>query len=389
MLMTLVVATSCATAEKKPAIDEKTPMVLHKADYEALPGWAQDDHAAALRAFARSCGRIARLEPARPFSRNIQAGTIGDWQKICAAMPADDKAAGDAAAARAFFERSFEPYAARAQDGPAEGLFTGYYEASLRGSLVRQGPYQYPLHRRPADLVMVELGDFREELKGQRIAGRVRDGKLAPYEERARIVAGDWPHGGDDNVLVWVDDPVDAFFLQIQGSGVVTMEDGTAMRVGYDGQNGHVYYAIGRELVKRGLMAKEDVSMQSIRAWLAAYPDQAGELMDMNRSYVFFRVLEGDGPLGAENVVLSAGRSLAVDSGKMAYGVPVWVDLGAPVAEEGPIRRLMVAQDTGGAIRGAVRGDVYFGYGERAEYLAGKMKARGRYWLLLPRVMTH
>ncbi|MBU0800708.1 MAG: murein transglycosylase A [Alphaproteobacteria bacterium] len=378
-LMVLVLA-SCTTAEAPPATDEKTPMVLQPVSFADLPDWKNDDHASALATFAKSCARINKIDAARAFSKNIAAGTIGDWQKICAQLPGVTDA-------RAFFETHFVPHAARAEGGSDVGLFTGYYEATLRGSRTKQGPYQYPLHSRPADLVMVELGEFREDLKGQRIAGRVADGKLKPYEDRAKIVAGQWPH--NDQVLVWVDDPVDAFFLQIQGSGVVQLDDGSLMRVGYDGQNGHVYYAIGRELVKREILSKDEVSMQSIRAWLEQNPDQAMDFMNLNKSYVFMRALDGDGPLGAENVVLTPGRSLAVDSGKMAYGVPVWVDLGAPTDGEAPIKRLMVAQDTGGAIRGAVRGDVFFGYGERAEHLAGLMKAKGRYWILLPQQITN
>lgn len=365
---------------EKAADDNAAALVLTPVTFAALPGWTADDQTQALGALGRSCARIMKADPAKPFSKNIAAGTNADWQAVCAGLP-------PAMDARTWFEQNFTPYAAQAEGGGAEGLFTGYYEASLRGSRTRHGAYQYPLHARPADLVMVELGDFRDELKGQRIAGRVTDGKLKPYEDRAQIVAGQWPHEKDAQVIAWVDDPVDAFFLQIQGSGVVQMDDGTALRVGYDGQNGHVYYAIGRELVKRGVLAKEDVSMQSIRAWLAANPQEAPGLMNLNKSYVFFRALDTEGPVGAENVVLTPGRSLAVDNGKHAYGVPVWVELGAPAAGEERINRLMVAQDTGGAIKGAVRGDVFFGYGERAEQMAGVMKARGRYWLLLPKTV--
>jgi membrane-bound lytic murein transglycosylase A len=225
---------------------------------------------------------------------------------------------------------------------------------------------------------MVDLGEFRPELKGQRIAGRVADGRLRPYEERAKIVAGKLP-AGQDVPLLWVDDPVDAFFLEIQGSGRVLLDDGSTVRVGFDGQNGQVYYAVGRELVKRGLYTKDEVSMQTIRAFMAAHPGEAQELMNLNKSYVFFKTLEGDGPIGGQGAPLTPGRSLAIDHGKLPYGVPVYVDA-AP-----ELRQLMVTQDTGGAITGAVRGDVFFGYGKQAEERAGKMKARGKYWLLLPK----
>jgi len=229
---------------------------------------------------------------------------------------------------------------------------------------------------------MVQLGEFREDLKSRRIAGRVVDGKLKPYETREDIVAGNWPH--NEEVLVWVDNPIDAFFVQIQGSGVVQMNDGSVMRIGYAGQNGHVYSAIGRELIERGEITKENVSLQSIRAWLEANPDQADEIMNTNASYVFFRELEGEGPLGGEGIALTAGRSLAIDRSLISYGVPLWTDIQPPVEGIGTIRRMMIAQDTGGAIRGPVRGDVFWGFGARAESLAGPMKSKGRYWVLLP-----
>lgn len=370
---------ACTTVEKHTEVADDAKMVISPVSFAALDGWAGDDHAAALTAFRKSCGRILKADAAKPFSKNIAGGVFGDWQPACGA-------AQSAIDARAFFETWFTPYAAVAEGGSATGLFTGYYEASLKGSRTRHGAYQTPLHKRPPDLVMVELGEFRDELKGQRIAGRVIDGKLKPYEDREKIVAGQWPH--DDNVLVWVDDAVDAFFLQIQGSGAVDLDDGTVMRVGYDGQNGHAYYAVGRELVKRNILPKEKVSMQSIREWIAANPGEAASFMNLNKSYVFMREVTGEGPLGAENIALTPGRSLAVDNGRMAYGVPVWLDAGAPVAGAAPVRRLMIAQDTGGAIRGPVRGDVFFGHGPEAEAHAGEMKAQGRYWLLLPKVMT-
>lgn len=354
---------------------EDAKLDLKPVSFAALPGWESDDLKGLKEAFNRSCTRILKQAPDKQVGPDGIGGTFSAWQAACRALP-------DAPDMRTFFEQHFTPYEASGA-GSTRGLFTGYYEASLRGSRTRQGPYQTPLYKRPADLIMVELGEFREELKGQRIAGRVVDAKLKPYEDRAAIEAGKWPH--NDEALVWVDDPVDAFFLHIQGSGRLLLDDGTQMRVGYDGQNGHIYYAVGRELIKRGEMDKDNVSMQSIRAWLAAHPDQAAELMNINPSYVFFREMEKDGPEGGEGVTLTPLRSLAVDRSKIPYGVPVWLDIGEPVPDAAPLRRLMVAQDTGGAIRGPVRGDVFWGYGPQAEAAAGEMKAEGRYWLLLPK----
>lgn len=363
-----------------PPTDEKTPLVLERTSFSALPGWQDDRQDEALAALARSCARIMKKDPATIFGPDHIGGTYGDWQPACKALPNVPPAD-----ARRFFEHFFQPYQATAGGKTDKGLFTGYYEAGLKGSMTRHGPYQTPLYKRPDDLVMVDLGAFREELKGQRIAGRVQGAHLKPYEDRADIEAGAWPHTAADDVLVWVDDPIGAFFLHIQGSGRIDLDDGSVLRVGYDGQNGHPYYAIGRELIARGELTKESVSLQTIRAWLEAHPAQATEIINTNASYVFFRALTGDGPLGGEAIALTPERSLAIDRSKMPYGVPIWLALDPPTDGEAPVRRLMMAQDTGGAIRGAVRGDVFWGHGPRAEYLAGHMKSEGRMWLLLPK----
>ena len=366
---------SCATPP-----EEKPPLVLKPAAFSDLPGWGQDDLAQAAPALLKSCERMMKAAPEKTFGPIPEAGVYAKWQQACldfAALPLKDSRS-----IKQFFEQRFQPFEVRAGD-EENGLFTGYYEASLRGSRTRHGPYNIPLYERPDDLVMVDLGEFRENLKGERIAGRVMGGNLKPYEDRAAIVAGNWPH--NDKVLVWVDDPVDAFFVQVQGSGVVQMDDGSTMRIGFAGQNGHIYSAIGRELIKRGHLTKDNVSMQAIRQWLGANPGEGAEVMNTNRSYVFFKVLEGEGPLGGENVALTPGRSLAIDRSLLPYGLPLWVDIDYADAAGRPLRRLMMAQDTGGAIRGPVRGDVFWGYGPQAEALAGPMKADGRYWVMVVR----
>ncbi len=375
-LFFVCVLAGCAAVQQP---DKTTiPLVLKPASFSDLPGWTADNQAQALPAMRKTCERIFKKSATQNFGILPEAGAYGDWQVICQELlllPPENLPV-----VRAFFESRFQPYLATAAGDP-KGLFTGYYEASLRGSRTRQGAYQYPLYARPDDLVMVNLGEFRDELKGQRIAGRVMDGNLKPYEDRAEIVAGRWPH--NDKALVWIDNAVDAFFVQVQGSGVVRLDDGSVMRIGYAGQNGHIYYAIGRELIKRGALTKDNVSMQAIREWLAANPEQADDVMNTNRSYVFFRELLSDGPVGGEGVTLTARRSLAIDHSKIPYGVPVWLQTDDPA-----LQRLMVAQDTGGAIRGAVRGDVFWGYGPEAEKMAGPMKASGQYWLLLPKTIA-
>jgi membrane-bound lytic murein transglycosylase A len=268
-----------------------------------------------------------------------------------------------------------------ADNGETEGLFTGYYEAELHGSLTRDDRFSVPLYRRPDDLVSVDLGQFRPSLKGQRVAGRVAGGRLVPYATRVQIEAGALAGRGLE--LAWVDDPVDAFFLAIQGSGRVILPDGQALRVGYDGENGQPYVTIGRVLASEGVPA-DQITMPFLRRWIVDHGPEGVALMDKNPSYIFFRELKGDGPLGAQGVALTPGRSAAVDRGFVPLGVPLWVDTTDPVDPSGRLRRLFVAQDVGGAIRGPVRADLFFGYGPDAANHAGLMKGRGSSWLLLP-----
>ena len=385
LLPFIALIASCSTPSIPPSSvseeqQEKPQLVLKQTSFADLPGWDRDNLQTFSSAFRRSCERINRAAPDKKFGALDAAGNHSKWQAPCARFLALNNP--DNRTLHQFFEQNFAPHAVYANDDPI-GLFTGYYEASLKGSRTKSPLYNTPLYARADDLVMVQLGEFRDELKGQRIAGRVVGGNLKPYETRTQIVNGDWPH--NDKVLVWVDSPVDAFFVQIQGSGIVEMNDGTTMRIGYAGQNGHPYYAIGRELIKRGALTKENVSMQSIRAWLENNPDQAAEIMNTNESYVFFKELEGAGPIGGEGIALTAGRSLAIDRSLLSYGMPVWTDIEAPLPNAPRLQRLMVTQDTGGAIRGPVRGDVFWGYGETAERLAGPMKSQGRYWILLPK----
>lgn len=380
LLFTFLLA-GCASTQTEVQTEEPEILNLSQARFSDLPDWKNENFIDFAQAYNRSCARILKRDSQGLFGVSEEFGKAQEWQIACRKFEKIDTQ--NALAIRTFFEENFTPYMARANNNP-EGLFTGYYEASLRGSRLKQGVYQYPLRARPDDLVMVDLGQFRDELKGQRIAGRVKGGNLKPYETHAQINAGQLP-AAQDKVLVWVDNPVDAFFLQIQGSGVVYFEDGTTMRVGYAGQNGHPYYAIGRELVKRGELSKENVSMEAIRNWLAANPSEARALMETNKSYVFFTEINGEGPKGGEGVALTAQRSLAIDRSLIPYGMPVWLSAESPQENGGMLNRLMVTQDTGGAIRGPVRGDFFWGYGKAAENMAGQMKSKGRYWFLMPK----
>ncbi|MDB5407183.1 MAG: murein transglycosylase [Rhodospirillales bacterium] len=376
--MSLLAALAVAACAPKPPPPDH--LTLAPTGFAQLPGWAEDAQGEAVVALRRSCDAFAKLADDAAIGPGGLAGKAADWRAPCAAAAQVDPA--DAMAARRYFETAFVPFAL-ANNDERTGLFTGYYEAELHGSRLRDGKFTTPLLKRPPDLVMVELGLFRPAWRGERIAGRVEAGQLKPYASRAEIERGALAQRKLE--LFWVDDPVDAFFLQIQGSGRVILTDGSVVQLGYDGQNGQAYVPIGRLLADRGLLPREDVSMQSIRAWLAGHPDDAAALMNENPSYVFFRELHGDGPLGAQGVVLTPGRSLAVDRSFLALGVPLWLDAADPAEARGRLRRLVIAQDTGGAIRGPVRGDVFWGYGAAAAARAGTMKDRGSYYMLLPR----
>lgn len=357
-------------------VEKKAPLELTRVRFDALPGWTTDSQGAALAALQRSC-RKGIPDTAATRAVGIAAA---DWRAPCAAATGIDT--GDDGAARAYFERWFRPFRATGGNAP-DGLITGYFEAELRGSRMRTGRYTTPIYRLPDDHVSADLAQFDPALKGKRIVGRVVDGRLRPYFTRGDIAAGALAGRGLE--LFWLDDPIDAFILHVQGSGRVILPDGAVAQIGYAGNNGRPYRSIGRELIARGALKPDAASWQEIRAWIAANPDKAATLLAVNRRFIFFREIAGDGPIGASGVALIPGRSLAVDPRFVPYGLPVWLETTWPNAPDKPLRRLMVAQDTGSAIRGPLRADFFWGYGPDALALAGRMKSRGRFVLLLPR----
>ena len=384
LIVLLLVATGVWYFQVKPPTEDN--LILKKAEFTDLPGWKDEEFAGFSPAFFKSCAKIATLPESRQMGGNGMAGTAGDWQPLCAAALALPP---EGAMMRGFFEKNFTPFKIT-NNKQKTGLFTGYYEASLKGSRELKAPYLTALYLRPPELVMVDLGRFRKELKGQRIAGKVVNGDLLPYPDRTGIEKGALKDR--ELELVWVDSDIDAFFLHIQGSGLVEMDDGSALRVGYAAQNGHPYFAIGRDLIEKGYVSREEMSMQAIRSWLEENPDKAAELMQKNASYVFFRELGTGGPIGAQGVELTPERSLAVDRKWMPLGVPLWlVTEVAPAtssAEVEKFERLMMAQDTGGAIVGPVRGDVFWGHGDYAYDMSGGMKSDGELWILLPNALA-
>ncbi len=346
------------------------PLKLSRAAFSELDGWATANPQGALAAFQRSCATLA----GKPDSEAMgtYGGTLADWRAPCAAA-----AKTDPAQARRFFEFWFQPVAVTA--GRVQtGRFTGYFEPEIKGSRSKHGAYQVPVYAKPDDLIQVDLGAFRPTLQGERIAGRIDGAKLVPYPARADIEA----HGLNAKILFYTDDPVELFFLHIQGSGRVTFDDGSTARVAYAAQNGQPYTAIGKTLIARGV-PKNGMSLQVIRAWLKSHPADAAAVMNTDASYVFFAEQQlGDprlGAKGAQGVALTPKASVAVDTRIHGLGTPFFV------AGPAPLGRVLIAQDIGGAIRGVVRGDVYFGYGEQAEQQAGTMNQPGRFFALLPK----
>lgn len=378
-LQTFLLIAFLAVASCAPKPETIKSFRIEPVGFSALSGWRNDNQAAALPALRASCRKLAK----RPVGAAVGTDWIGlsggDWRGPCKAMPEDSV---DAETARAFLQEWFRPYKVSGAEG-SEGLFTGYFEAELTGSRRRQNASQVPLYKVPRDHVTVDLGQFDQKLKGKRFVGRVAGRNLVPYHKRGAIDDGALKGQGAE--LIWADDPIDVFLMHIQGSGRVSLRDRTVMRVGFAGHNGHGYRSIGRVLIQRGELQRGQASWGHIRQWIESHPQQARALLAENPRYIFFRNIHGKGPIGAQGVELTTGRSLAVDRRYIPLGVPVWLSTRWPTDASRPLERLMVAQDTGAAITGPVRGDFFWGHGKEALRLAGNMKSRGVYFALLPK----
>ena len=333
--------------------------------WEDLPGWRDDDVAAALAPFLLSCKALG----ARP-----------EWRAVCAEAASLPPRAD---AVRNFFETRFQPHEVVNPDRSRNGLVTGYYEPLLKGSRRTSADFPHAVFGVPDDLIVIDLGELYPELKAMRLRGRIEGRKLVPYYSRAELSGRERELA--PKTLFWVADPIELFFLQIQGSGRIELEDGSRVRVGYADQNGHPYRSIGRWLADQGQLPLDQTSMDGIKNWARTHPQRLVELLNANPSYVFFRELpaaEG-GPPGALGVPLTPGRSIAVDPRNIPLGAPVFLATTQPLSTT-PLNRLVFAQDTGGAIRGAVRADYFWGFGPAAGAEAGRMKQSGRMWVLLP-----
>ena len=370
-----VLLAACKTAPvvKQPVATPPTTAVVPPATlftlskWEVLPEWSTLDLTPAWVALLQSC-RVLKTKP--------------QWQSVCAGTELVDK--NDSVAQRKFYEDKLAPFQIFNPDGSENGVITGYYEPLLKGSRFKSERFSYPLYAAPDDMLEIDLGDAYPQLKGQRLRGRLSGKKVVPYYKRAEIEAGTESLKGRE--LFWVESAVELFFLQIQGSGRIELVDGRQIKVGYAEQNGHPYVSIGKKLIEMGEMKLEDASMQGIKAWGEKNPNKLMALLDLNPSYVFFRELPEHltAPLGALGVPLTNEYSIAIDPKSIPLGSPVFLATTHPNTST-PLNRLMLAQDTGGAIRGPTRADFFWGFGDKAGEQAGRMKQQGRMWVLFPK----
>ena len=365
----------CGRAAAEPLRISDT--MIEPASYAALDGWNDDDHAAALKTFRASCQPILRRRARAMMGRHFEEAL----RQACERLGKIDASADDAEAKR-FFEENFRPVRI-ARLGEEAGFLTGYYEPEVEGRRTPSDEFNVPVYRQPGFFARLRaaVGKLLRHRIGRRDAATL---------DRGAIEDGALKDRGLE--LCWLKDPVDAFFIQIQGSARVRLEDGKLMRINYDASNGLPYTPIGRILIERGIIPRDQMSMDAIRTYFAEEPEDAREIMRLNKSYAFFREVSGLAPdaepAGAQGVNLTRGRSIAVDKAIHVYGTPFWIEADLPIANEKPstrFRRLMVAQDTGGAIIGPARADLYFGAGLEAGTVAGRIRHAGTFFMLVPK----
>lgn len=370
----------CEEPEIEPKIPDDAALTLVRARFDQLPGWRDDSHGDAVPAFLASCARLDQLDDRAPVGTGPYGGKARHWRRACKA--ASELPDGDHQAARAFFEKQFKPYAAHGSDGP-DGKMTGYYVQALRGSREKGGAYRFPLFARPPDLLEIPLSEFIDDGRSRRIWGQTDPdtGAVVPYHKRAGFRAR---YSDDESALFWVDSPVDAMAVEIEGSGKAVLEDGTAVWLAFAGKNGR------RTISRRGVMQalREFEASRGDRTWSQADTERFHEIIDLKESIVFFEFEPRAGAIGTQDVVLTPQRSLAVDRSFISLSTPVWIDTrapGEPGGSQDDWRHLLIAQDTGGAIRGPLRGDIYWGHDEDAIAMGKRVSSSGRMWLLLPR----
>ena len=358
LLSLIILGCSAKKEEKTPTLNEKPTVVkeLAKTEFDYLDGFFEDDLDLALNVFKEACVKSARKDMFKQVCANSKYYSNG----------------------QEFFTKHFTPKILVSNTGD-KGLITGYFEPLLYGSRYKDDVYKYPVYKTPKDLVTIKNKKRNLNFKRFKYKAKIRKGRYIPYDTRAQI-----QNRTDLEVICYVNDPIDLFFLQIQGSGRVILNDGENINVGYANQNGRPYFAIGKHLIQEGYLTKEEVSLQSIKSFLEENPSKMQSIMNLNQSYVFFHESEQTAT-GSLNVPLIAKRNIAVDRNYIPLGMPVFLETFNPKTKE-PINRLVVAADTGGAIKGEIRADYFMGFGEEAKELAGLMKEEGRLHMLIPKI---
>lgn len=360
--------------------ESKTPEVVSalnvkKVSFSDLDGWNNDDFKEIIPVFSKNCSLIVKNGNEYIYQSQIKIKT-SDYKKICQKFSWKNIKTSEQM--KKFLEDEFVPYAVGDRDN-YDGKFTSYYEAEINASFEKDAKYKYPIYGKPTDLIEVNLKDFGDDFPNVRLVGRVENGKFIPYYNRKHIEN----EGINAPVIMWGDDLVDIHFMQIQGSAIAHMSDGSDLRIGYADNNGHKFKGIGGILLSKKIIAPKDASMITIREWLRKNPQKAAELMAENERFIFQRLSDADGPIGALGIPLSAGRSIAVDNKYIPLGAVMWLDTYSPDNED--IKKTVFAQDIGGAIKGIVRGDYFWGHGEQALSEAGRMNSVGKYYILAPK----
>jgi membrane-bound lytic murein transglycosylase A len=357
LILCLLFALPSCLFNKRITIKTSEALRLNEQDFQDLEGWNEDDHKLALQTFLHSCRKFSKMPQNSPLNGKLLDITAGDFRDVCDIGEVVKQMSTKQT--KNFFENWFKLFLVESKSGEENGVFTGYYEASLRGSFVKNDKYKYPIYAKPKD-VNFDANLTRKDIENGALASQ----KLE---------------------LIYVDDKVDLFFMHIQGSGRVILPNGNEIRLAFAGKNQHPFNAISNEMFEKGLISKDEYNSKGVRKWLKNNPEKAEEIMNLNNSFTFFRIFDNEYVIGAQGVPLTSERSLAVDNEIMPFGTPLWVQTQLKNSDnKESFNKLMIAQDTGSAIKGVVRGDIFFGYGEEAENKAFTMASKGKYYVLLP-----
>lgn len=371
-ILPLMLLVSCGEPETPQTPEAAGGFECMPASFADIRGWDNDDMQGAFHAFELTCQKLQNSKAEFLGDAALKIKTA-DYLRLCAKRPSSTKGF------KQFLKENFVPCLV-SYDGSTEGKFTSYYEAEIKASRSKSRQYNVPIYGRPNDLIEFNPRDFDKAMPSKRLVGRIEKNRLIPYFDRDNIIR----RGIDAPVILWGDSYVDIYVMQIQGSAVASLDDGTKTRIGFADTNGREFKGIGSILLEHKAIKPGEASMGKIKKWLKANPELAAQYLDQNQRYVFHRLSDAEGPIGALGVPLTAGRSLAVDKSFIPLGALLWLETTGPNRE--PIEKLVIAQDIGGAIKGAVRGDYFWGSGgDDILELAGKMHAKGRYFVLLPK----